>query len=200
MAAQYVSDESGTYIPATQRTDGSWRKPRRVKEGYVPQDEVPLYESKGKQFAKNKPILPPGLHPEVVVKVQQGQLGTNQIPGLTEIPTATKSTKNKKRKKKHQQQGNGSDQNLTKDVTNLHLSESGSDKNSETCENKASVDPVKRIKNLKKKLQDIKKLEQKIESGELLLPEKEQLEKIARKGEIEAEIEDLELDLELHDA
>ncbi|XP_022257232.1 partner of Y14 and mago-like isoform X2 [Limulus polyphemus] len=138
------------------------------------------------------------LHLEEVVKVQQGQSGS--IPGLTEMlpPTTTKSTK-KKKKKKHQQQCNTSDQNLAKDVTNLHISETGWDKNNETSENKASGDPVKRIKNLKKKLRDIEKLEQKIESGELLKPEKDQLEKISRKGEIEAEIEDLELDLELQD-
>ena len=55
---------------------------------------------------------------------------------------------------------------------------------------KSSDDPVKRLRNLKKKLRDIEALEAKMEEGVKLEPE--QMEKVSRKIQVENEIDELE--------
>jgi len=55
-----------------------------------------------------------------------------------------------------------------------------------------SSDPKKKPRNKKKKLTDIESLKSRLDSGELKNTEPEQLEKLKRRDQIEAEIMDLE--------
>lgn len=213
----------GTFIPASQRPDGTWRRARRVKDGYVPQEEVPLYESKGRQFAQRRanPGLPPGLCPEMVeaarkerekkekAKARKEAAATaskqQQIPGVLKLPANTAAA--------IKQQNPTSVANGQKSKTNTSaMSSSNGSKTNNTIDalsnnlaNNLKVeeepqDLQKKCKKLQKKLREIEEIEKKLKSGALKKPEKDQLDKVARKKAIEKELQQVLAQIEIAEA
>ncbi|XP_059609356.1 partner of Y14 and mago [Phlebotomus argentipes] len=183
----YSEDSEGKFIPASQRPDGTWRKARRVKDGYVPQEEVPLYESKGKIFAK-KPLLPVGMCPVVAQKAreqrerEQKKQQQQSIPGLLVLNKSTGA-----KAKPHSAPKKPPEKKTSPPVTSTALEDATRQLGDVQLE-----DPAKKLKKLRRKVREIEVIEAKLKSGELKNPEKDQLDKVARKADIVREIAKLE--------
>lgn len=206
----YVKEDAGTFIAASQRPDGTWRKPRRVKDGYVPQEEVPLYESLGKQFSKNKPTYPPGMSAEYAAahKARVDAETRTTIPGLVIVDEPKKKKKKNKTKTinsltndlaatkisetddKNKNQTSKDNQKFKKQVTKTNKTQPAQINRQDNQSHLS--DDMKRLKNLRKKLREIELLENKIKNGDIKNQDKEILDKIARKNDIKDEIKLLE--------
>ncbi|KAK6166138.1 hypothetical protein SNE40_022902 [Patella caerulea] len=197
-----------TFLPESRRPDGSIRKARRVKAGYVPQEEVPVYENKGMQWLKGRSDLPVGLSPDQMVKARAAK---DAVARGDDVEPDVGSNKKKVKKKAGEmtgkpanQQKKGSNKKLKEDndaVGDLLASVYGITVTDEPAKKTVgqsgpNTDISRKLKTLQKKLKSTEKLEEKIKSGELKQPSKDELDKIARKGNLEAEIKQLQAQLE----
>lgn len=168
-----LKDDKGYYVPATQRPDGTWRKERRLKENYIPQDEVALYESKGKKFATSKPKLPPGAP-------------------VVEMVAAPKQQKPKKQVLVEKQAPNNNQEKIKmpKAVQKQEVQKVVQKPAEKKPDEEPGTDPVKRVRNLKKKLKNIEELEVKVSEGHSV--DNDQRKKISTKNAVLKEIANLE--------
>lgn len=166
-----------------------------MKDGYVPQEEVPLYESKAKKIQAQRPSpgnsLPVGMCPllaQAVKEKQEKQLKkqqqkqeqqqktaankVNATPGLLHVTSKFEAVKKPKNSPALAE--------ITSKVDDMSISEAD------------RQDLSKKLKKLRKKLREIEEIEQKMDTGELAKPEKDQLDKVARKSDVLAEIQELE--------
>ncbi len=145
-----------------------------------------MYVSKGKQHAQERSQVPVGMTMSDIQKYKASdnssgigyfEVGnyepTPSIPGLNFVDsTEADKPKSKSKKSKSKAKSEGGDNS-----NNAGGNSSGTTAppSSTTSSSQQQTDPSKRLRNLKKRLKEIEALEQKIASGELKSPEKEQV-------------------------
>ncbi|KAG8074348.1 hypothetical protein GUJ93_ZPchr0006g43901 [Zizania palustris] len=112
-----IPKEGERIIAPTRRPDGTLRKAIRIRAGYVPQEEVAIYQSKGSQMRKSGPDVPPGYDLALDAK-----------------PKTKAAKRNERRKEKRQQTSSTNDKGK-----NLHIEEADS---GDTDKRKDAVDSV----------------------------------------------------------
>lgn len=133
--------------------------------------------------------------------------GDSEVAGLSKSAKRNMKRKEKRKQQQHPGQDGDADVDSVSDaVENVSLSEGGESSNktatataaavsvSSPDDSSAAAEKSKKIKNLKKKLRQVEELQQKVDSGEIQEPTKDQLEKLARAHAIQVELEQLERD------
>ncbi|XP_041011776.1 partner of Y14 and mago-like [Juglans microcarpa x Juglans regia] len=88
--------EGERILAPTRRPDGTLRKPIRIRAGYVPQEEVAIYQSKGTLWKKemSSQVGPPGYDPELDTKPKTKSVKRNERKKEKRLQAALEKGKN----------------------------------------------------------------------------------------------------------
>ncbi|KAL4855813.1 Partner of Y14 and mago [Chlorella vulgaris] len=191
MSADYSRSESGERVIAeSRRPDGTVRKERRVRAGYVPQEEQQVYVSRGAAFKASVPKCP-GFE----------ETSTAAAPAKPKTKSAAKNAKRKEKRVTDPAPngGGGAASNAAATaLQNLSLgggSSSGAAQAQQTAAAPAAAadeepSTEKQIRTLKKKMRQAEALAEKQGLGQALSPEEQA--KLSRLAAWQEELRQLE--------
>ncbi|KAL0917448.1 hypothetical protein M5K25_012509 [Dendrobium thyrsiflorum] len=195
--------EGERILAPTRRPDGTLRKPIRIRAGYIPQDEVAIYQSKGTLMRKAaESLVPPGYDPALDAKLKtksakrnerkkekklQAALATVDKGKNLDVEEAVERIAEEPSAALHDWQDAA--ESITEGINNLCVSLSKETLETSKTGDCSGADIDKRIRSLKKK---IRLAEGQQLKGEQPNMKPEQIEKMAKIADWHAELKLLE--------
>ncbi|EGS19021.1 uncharacterized protein CTHT_0056420 [Thermochaetoides thermophila DSM 1495] len=167
-------------IPASVRADGSIRKEIRVRDGYIPPEDVAIYKNKRAEDFRNRGRgLPPGaegLKDEVTKPAQSAAANKN-----------AKRREARRKAKAAAEDGKVAEHNEQSETAAVPSEKTKSEEPPKQPDPEAEKE--KKVRSLKKKLKQARELQVKKENGQALLPE--QIAKVIKINELIRELKAL---------
>ncbi|KAK7359072.1 hypothetical protein VNO77_01018 [Canavalia gladiata] len=181
--------EGERIITPTRRPDGTLRKAIRIRAGYVPQDEVAIYQSKGALWKKEmaSQAEPPGYDPAIEAKPKTKSVKRNERKKEKRLQAALEKGKNVEASVPEDGGNPESVDALASQINELAVTSDSVQDSPQIGLQGQDVD--KRIRALKKKIRQTEALQQKT-AEEVLKPE--QLDKLAKLEDWRRELKLLE--------